>query len=592
MRWNFRRWAGMAILGCGAAGAATTPVVGLHPGYTLMTIRPENFQPQVTGLEFLPNGDMLVLTWRGDTGPGVTASGVYTVGKRTGESKLYRVTNVKGTDRSAIKSTQVAGGFKDAMGLCVVDNDVYIGDIDRIVKLVDANGDGVYESSVEVGKLPFYSTWFEYGFGPVHKAGKLYMGLAVGVQLSGFPQKQLGLDRGTVVSLPIGGGTYSVVAEGFRAPNGLAFDAAGELFATDNQGGWRPASQMHHVVQDRFYGYMVDPKGAIQTKTNAKVTPPAIWMPYSEANTSPTEPALMKTGPYAGQFIYGDINMGGIYHAFLEKVKDAATGLDEYQGAIWPLSGGLEVGMDRLRTTDKGEIYMGGVGMGASRAEGWNGTTFGLQKLTPNGTQVFEIIALRSRAKGMELEFSMPVGEAAKTASNYSIQQWYYTPTSSYGGSKQGATNHTVSSAQVSPDGKRVYLEIDGLKTGRVVYIACNANVKSTEGKSLWFDKSWYTLNAISASQPFEASTAAKPAFAAGELPGFSAQRSGSGLKVSLPGSFAWRVRLLDFQGRPATEEVSASGKAVLDLKAVRPGLYILRAEGSDGRALSKPLIF
>ncbi len=579
---------------CAPVSANHGPDLGLHPGYTVMTIRPDSFKPQVTGMEFLPNGDLLVETWRGTTGPNAndnsTGQDIPITGTRTGEGKLYRLTNVKGTDRNAITVTEVAKGFHDAMGLCVVGNDVYVGDIDRVLKLVDANGDGVYESSVEIGKIPSYHAWFEYAFGPVHKDGKLYMALAVGVQNSGWPVKQLGPDRSSVISFPITGGKYSIVAEGLRAPDGIAMGPDDEVFVTDNQGGWRPSSQFHHIVQDRFYGYQVDPKGPIQTKVNGKVTPPAIWTPHAEANESPTEPYLMKAGPYAGQFIYGDVGRGGIYRAFMEKVKDPATGIEEYQGAVWCMSGGLEVGVHRVRTGPNGEIYVGGLGNGGHSNQGWNETTFGLQKLTPNGVKVFEVIALRSRAKGMELEFSMPVAEAAaKTLTNYQVQQWWYKPTGEYGGPKQEVQTRAVKSVTLSPDGKRAFLEIDGLKTGQVVYINLNANIKSTDAKALWYAKSWYTLNNISPSQPFENTTASKPVVAA-KPPGLKVERLAGSLRVTLPGASSLQVRLLDFQGRLVRGGASSVGSATLDAKGLN-GLHVLRAEGA-GRVLSQPIVF
>jgi hypothetical protein len=583
-----------AAVCCGLAIANHGPDVGLHPGYRIMAIRPASFKPQVTGMEFLPNGDLLVETWRGTSGPSAndnsTGSPIPITGPRTGEGKLYRLTNVKGNDSNAITVTQVAGGFHDAQGLCVVGNDVYVGDIDRVLKMVDADGDGKYESSIEIGKIPSYHAWFEYAFGPVHKNGKLYMALAVGVQNSGWPVKQLGPDRGSVISFPIGGGAYSVVAEGLRAPDGIALGPDDELFVTDNQGGWRPSSQFHHVVQDRFFGYMVDPKGPIQTKVNGKVTPPAIWTPHAEANESPTEPALMKVGPYAGQFIYGDVGRGGIYRAFMEKVKDPATGIDEYQGAIWPMSGGLEVGVHRVRCGANGEIYIGGLGNGGHSNQGWNETTFGLQRLTPNGTTVFEVRTLRSRAKGMELEFSMPVGNAAaKTLSNYTVQQWWYKPTGEYGGPKQEVQTRTIKSVQISPDGKKVYLEIDGLKTGQVVFINLNPNIKSADGKALWYLKNWYTLNNISASQPFEVPTASKPVAALSA--GFKVERLAAGLRVIPPDAGIYNIELLDFQGRVVRGDASATGSSIIGTEGLKPGVHILRAEG-QGKVFSQPILF
>jgi hypothetical protein len=586
---------GIVKLAMGAAACVASvsanhgPDVGLHPGYSIMTIRPDSFKPAVTGMEFLPNGDLLVQTWRGTSGPNATdkstGQDIPITGTRTGEGKLYRVTNVKGTDRAAITVTEVASGFHDAMGLCVVGTDVYVGDIDRVIKLVDANGDGKYESSVEIGKIPSYHAWFEYAFGPVHKDGKLYMALAVGVQTSGWPIKQLGKDRSSVISFPIGGGAYTVVAEGLRAPDGIALGPDDDIFVTDNQGGWRPSSQFHHIVQDRFYGYMVDPKGPIQTKVNGKVTPPAIWTPHAEANESPTEPALMKAGPYAGQFIYGDVGRGGIYRAFVEKVNG------EYQGCVFALSGGLEVGVHRVRTGANGEIYIGGLGNGGHSNQGWNSTTFGLQKLTPNATPVFEILSARSRAKGMELEFTMPVGTEANLTANYTVQQWWYQPTGEYGGPKQQVQPRTIKSVQVSADRKKVFLEIDGLKTAQVVYIA-TSNLKSQEGaKTLWYPKTWYTLNSISPSQPFEPPVDVKAAAASKSGARIKVERFANALHVVLPDGARYKVELLDFQGRVVGGDVSAGGSARIATNGIHSGLHIVRAEGG-GKVLSMPVVF
>jgi hypothetical protein len=584
-------WAAFAALGLGTAAAVE---VGLHPGYSLMTLRPAGFEPKVSGLEFMPNGDMLVLTWRGSTGPHANdpATGIDKTGTRTGATHLYRVTNTQGNDLSAIKVTEIASGFKDAHGLCVVDGNIYVGDIDRVVKLVDKDGDGKYETQQELCKLPSYDGWFEYAFGPVHKDGKLYMALAVGVQLSGWPTKQMGKDRGTVVSIPIEGGPYTVVAEGLRAPNGIAIGPDGEIFTTDNQGGWRPASPFFHVRQNQFYGYRVNPVGPIQAsfRTADRIakgdtsTLPAIWAPYREANDSPTEPALMKAGPYAGQFIYGDISLGGIYRAYFEKVNG------QYQGGMIQHSGGLECGMERLRTGPKGEIYMGGLGTGSQDNQGWLGKVFGLQKLVPNNTQVFEIISTRSRAKGMEIEFSMPVGASAEAAANYTVQQWYYLPDSAYGGPKRNSLTRTIKSVQISPDRKKVFLEITGLATKQVVFINA-ANVKSQDGgKSLWYPKTWYTLNAISPTEAFEVPTAVKPALSDEISGGLRAERVAGKLRIKFPDGANYRVRILDFQGRALRGDVSGVGSAEIEIPRGRSGLHLIRAE-SEGKSLTLPVV-
>jgi hypothetical protein len=565
------------------------PDVGLHPGYDLMTIRPDSFRPAVAGMEFLPNGDLLVLTWRGNTGPSATqpGTGIPMVGTRNGTAKLYRLTNVKGTDRAAITVTEVASGFKDAQGLTVVNGDIYVGDIDRIVKLVDNNADGKYETFQEVGKLPSYDGWFEYAFGPVHKEGKLYMALAVGVKMSGDTVRQMGPGRGTVVSVPIAGGTYSVVAAGLRAPDGIGIGPDNDIFVTDNQGGFRPSSQFHQVVQGRFYGYFLMPPDPIQTSSGGKVTPPAIWTPHAEANESPTEPYLMSAGAFKGQFIYGDIGRGGIYRAFLEKVKG------EWQGAVFCMSGGLEVGVHRVRTGAAGEIYVGGLGNGGHSNQGWNSTTFGLQKLTPKpGVTTFEILSVRSRAGGMELEFTKPVAAGAAAAARYAVWQWRYTPTSSYGGNKVENQQRTVSKVELSPDKKKVFLEIAGLKTGQIVFINTNGITAETGGEELWYKKTWYTLNQMSDSKPFEEPTDVRidpPQYLKTDL---RIERLAGALRTEWPGEAAFRLELADLHGAVVARTASVGGKATLAVRGLPSGVYVVRAYGAGKAMRSKPVLF
>lgn len=448
---------------------------------------------------------MVVLTWRGKTGPRIPNVQLGPVktdfnSKDLGETpKVYRLTNTGSADPSTIKLKEIAYGFKDAQGLCVVNGDIYVGDIDRIVKLVDKDGDGYFETLTEIGKIPWYICWFEYSFGPVYKDGYFYMALAAGVQWSGRPATQYGKDRSTVVKVPLTGGTYSVVAEGLRAPDGIGLGPNNDIFVTDNQGAWRPASQFLHIVPGRFYGYSSDTTNASPKGSAAQVvSPPAIWMPHLEANPSPTEPALMKTGIFAGQFIYGDIAKSSIYRAQLEKVNG------EYQGGSVAFSGGFEGGIHRIKLGPNGEVYAGGLGVGDASTQGWNGTTFALQKLTPNGYIDFEILSAHSRAGGMELEFTLPVASVGDEKNNYNASQWAYTPVHKYGEGMGVTEKLVVKSIQVSSDRKRVFLAIDGLKAGDVIYLS-TTNLISQDNKTLWFGKTWYTLNAISTSVPFEA---------------------------------------------------------------------------------------
>jgi hypothetical protein len=100
-----------------------------------------------------------------------------------------------------------------------------------------------------------------------------------------------------------------------------------------------------------------------------------------------------------------------LYLAFLEEVQDPAISRLEYQGAVFPFTGGLEAGMHRLKIRSNGDIFVGGLGNGEQTNKGWRGTRFGLQKISAiPGDTAFDMLAVRSRRNGMEIEFTRPVG--------------------------------------------------------------------------------------------------------------------------------------------------------------------------------------
>jgi hypothetical protein len=529
-------------------------------------------------LEVLPNGDILVLTWRGSTGDAgvdsVDGKPIDKVVKRSGTGSLYRYSNLQGP--GPVTSVKIADKFKDAHGLAVVDGEIYVGDLDRIVKLVDKDKNGVYEEQLEIAKLPSYDGWFEYAFGPVYKAGKLYMALAVGVQKNGWPTTQFGPDRSTVLSVPIGGGPYTVVAQGLRAPDGIALGPDDELFVSDNQGSWRGSSAFFNIRPERFYGYMVDPPGKFQDRP---VSPPAVWTPHGEVNSSPTEMRLLRGGPYQGQFVFGDITTDILNRIFLEKVGG------EYQGCVFQFSGSLGTHVHRIRTGDNGEIWLGGLAF-------YGATPGRILKLTPKpGVVPFEMLTVRSRRKGMEIEFSKPLGTDAALAAKYQVKQWGYPRVPEYQSAKVDQSDRKIISVQLSADKKRVFLETDALKTGQVVEIQLK-DLRSAAGDTIWQPKAWYTLNAISDTDPFTPATSLLTRDKQPDGSGFALGPTlNGGLRVSLPAGETFRVSILDTRGKVVEARDGVSGTLVLPGGHFQAGLHVVQAQSAT-RTWSRKVLF
>jgi hypothetical protein len=450
-----------------AHGADDEEEYRVHPGFDLTVIRPKGFEPRVSGMEFLPGGRMAVSTWR--------------------PNEIYILKGYDGP-RKAITVRKAASGFKELMGLAASGDTLFAADQDAIYAMTDKDGDGVPETRTKVGSIPYTGTFHEWSFGLARKEGRLFTALSVGATAIGktmTPQKDI--HRGALVSMD-GQGKVDIVATGLRAPDGLCLGPDSGLFVTDNQGTWLPANKFIHVVPGRTYGHHIKPAAPFEDGYPA---PPAVWMPYGKVSKSPTQPAYMASGPYAGQFFVGDVAFGAVRRIFVEKVNG------EWQGCMLHFSGGFEAGIHRMLAGPDGSLYLGGIGNGDIQDWGWHEKLFGLQRMKPNGKKTFEILEVHSRKEGFELVFTAPPGPEALEPARYEAKQWWYQPTDAYGGKEMDVSPVPVKSARVSRDGMRVLLVMEGLRPQQVAHIRLKG-IKSKDGMRNWTPDFWYTMNAFS----------------------------------------------------------------------------------------------
>jgi hypothetical protein len=284
-------------------------------------------------------------------------------------------------------------------------------------------------------------------------------------------------------------GKVSYVAGGLRTPNGIGWGQEGELLVTDNQGGWLPASKLVRIEQDRFFNHRTNPAGPFDANP---VTRPVLWLPQNEIANSPSTPVLLKKGPFRGQLLIGDVTYGGLQRAYLEEVHGV------HQGAVFRHTQGLEAGINEVSLGPDGAIYLGGLGAGGN----WGQTgklEYGLQKLTPNGTNVFDMKSMSATRDGFKIEYTRPLSTATveNLAQGYRLSQWRYAATPAYGGPKVDEEALTVTGAKVSTDRKTVTLTVDGLQRDRVVHLRSPRPFTAANGEELWNTEAWYTLNEI-----------------------------------------------------------------------------------------------
>ncbi len=220
--------------------------------------------------------------------------------------------------------------------------------------------------------------------------------------------------RGWVVRIEKDTGRMIPWASGFRSPNGLGFDADGELYVSDNQGDWLGTSKLHHVVEGGFYGHPASlswteghdgrpPLEIPVEELEKRRTPAAVWFPQGTMANSPTEPVLIPEGfgPFAGQMLIGEMNRARIIRLMLEKVNGVM------QGACVPFidEGELPAGVNRLAFGPDRTLWTGHTHLSWAGAEGMTRIRH------REGEAIQEVSRISITADGFRVAFLEPVDD-------------------------------------------------------------------------------------------------------------------------------------------------------------------------------------
>jgi hypothetical protein len=387
------------------------PLAGVHPAWTLENVRPAGFDPKVGAMAFLPDGRLVVGTFDPLQRDEVALPDI----ERKEPDGLYALDNLDAGDPAAVTVTRIATDLYEPTGICVVDGVLYVAHRRAVVRLLDTDGDGFFESHEVVGEGWEGWNYHQFAFGLVHIDGKLYTALSTAMAPPGWEGMEHnagpnGPMRGGIVEIDIESGETVVIAGGTRTPNGLGLAADGALIYTDNQGTWMPTNQIAEVVPGRFYGHSnwtrfvpnlgerFPAGGHPSVWSDRARAPAAVLMAQNEVSNSPTEPLAIRGGVYDGQVLVGELTAGGVRRVAFERVNG------QLQGALFRFTQGIEAGVNRMAWGPDGSLYVGCIGAGGNW--NWRGTQHGLQRLVPNGTPVFEMHSVTATPTGFRINFT------------------------------------------------------------------------------------------------------------------------------------------------------------------------------------------
>jgi len=377
------------------------------------------------GFDFLPDGRAAVCTFHGD------------------------VWIVSGIDDTLEKLTwkRFATGLFQPLGLKVVKGDIYVAGRDQITRLKDLNKDGeadLYENfNNDTVVTPNYHEFVL----DLHTDSKGNFYYAKGAP---WEPSVSSPHQGTILKVSPDGKKLEVFATGLRAPNGMTVGPDDTVLVGDNQGHWMPSSKLNLVRPGSFLGMVP----AAQRELTLK------YPDGREIRVNPSDPEARKANKLKGWD--SSMPVPTVYGVGMDTVGGVT------QASLVPFGLKFQSGIMRGRFHPKdGQLYLAGL-------KGWQNAATrdgGFYRVRYTGKPVRSALKAHAARNGLQLTFSTPLKpEAAADVANYSVELWNYRYSGGYGSpelsvktGKDGHDKLEVKSATLSPDGRSVFLAIDGL---------------------------------------------------------------------------------------------------------------------------------
>ena len=374
--------------------------------------------------------------------------------------------------------TRIATGMYEPLGLKIVDEQIYVTCRDQITRLHDFNGDGeidYYESFNHDNQTSAHFHEFAMSL-ETDQEGNFYYLKAAGHDMAArFPQ------HGTLIKVSKDGSRSDIIANGFRAPNGLWVCPDGKFFlSTDQEGHWTPMNRINRIVPGGFYGYML---GWHEPRDADDFIPPVTWM-HKKYENSPSRAFMIeseKWGPLNGKMASLSYGKGKIFVVLDEK---SPSGLD--QGGITELDAkSMPTGLERSRfNPNDGQMYTCGMNVWCTDQP----QIGGFYRVRYTDKPLHMPIEFNVANNGVVIRFTDPLDQDSATDSgNYSVEMWKYLRRREYGSadykvlsSGVGHDSLEVRSAAVSRDRKSVFLEIPGIQPVQQMHI--DINVRAADG--------------------------------------------------------------------------------------------------------------
>ncbi|MAD79891.1 MAG: hypothetical protein CMJ50_03470 [Planctomycetaceae bacterium] len=446
---------------------------------------PKGMAMEAGSFEILPDNQLAIGTRRGD---------IYVVSGAFDENPQTRY-------------QRFASGLDELLGMSYKNGAFYVTQQTEVTRISDINGDGRADRFETLSDAWGFRHYHEFAFGSkLDKEGNIWVALC----LSESYRSKVPF-RGWCVKVTPDGNTIPICS-GIRSPCGIGPNEHGVMFYAESQGPWngscslkvlQPGGFMGHPVSFNWYDLTenmgpkpVEPNSRSRLLTERQrvkeLVPYAVVFPYIKMGRSISGFMVDRTGgkfgPFENQIFVGDFSLSVVMRATTEKVNGV------WQGACYPFREGLATGLLACQFTPQGDLLVGGTN------RGWpvrGPRAFALQRLDWTGRAPFEIKQINAKHNGFLVTFTQPVDRAiAANPDSYAMTTYTHIYQQGYGSPEVDHTTPHVVKSEVSDDGLRAYLTIEGIVQGHVHEFDLQ-RMRSAEGNKLVHVNAYYTLNEI-----------------------------------------------------------------------------------------------
>jgi hypothetical protein len=265
--------------------------------------------------------------------------------------------------------------------------------------------------------------------------------------------------HGTLLKVSPDGKTTTIVANGFRAANGVCVEDDGTFWVTDQEGHWNPKNRINHVRQGGFYGNMFGYHDVTDSSDSAMV-PPAMWI-TNAFDRSPAELVRVKSSkwqPIDGALLELSYGEGRVHLVLTEPAAGERGKQGVSQGGLVALPiPDLPTGIMRGRFNPAdGQFY----GCGLYAWAGNRQQPGGFFRIRRTEKPLTIPVGLHAEPGSLSVEFALPLGAKANEPGSWKIRAWDLKRTAKYGSDHFNERDIPVTSAELSSDGRRVSLTV------------------------------------------------------------------------------------------------------------------------------------